>query len=563
MTKPNKPYKGILISSFNIDNFARYLGTDNTPPLVDAAATPFDQVIPLLLNKDPQYWQKDFDFAVVWTQPEGIIGKFNSIRNYTREAKEEILKEVDGFSRMLLNLRGRVKSIFVPTWVWPFYNRGLGMLDMKLDSGISNTLLQMNLRLAENLRKAPDVYLFDAQKWINFAGKEAFNPNLWYMAKVPFGNEVFTEAVKDIKCALNGISGNSKKLIVLDLDDTLWGGIVGDAGWENLKLGGHDPVGEAYLDFQRALLALKNRGILLAIVSKNEEAIALEAVNKHPEMVLKPEDFCGWKINWQDKARNVAELAADLNIGLQSVVFIDDSPAERARVREALPEVLVPEWPENKILFTSTLLSMRCFDAPAISREDASRTKMYVSERKRKELKTDIGSLEEWLKGLQIEVTVGELNKADLQRTAQLLNKTNQMNMATRRMTEPELAEWVKVPRHKLWIFRVSDKFGDSGLTGIVSLEIDEKIGKIADFVLSCRVIGRKVEEVMLATVIQHARSVKLKEVCAEYIPTPKNKPCLAFLKNSGLRQKENSTFLWDTAKDFKLPGYINIKKTS
>ena len=172
------------------------------------------------------------------------------------------------------------------------------------------------------------------------------------------------EAAADIRAAFVGLRGAAKKLLVLDLDDTLWGGIVGDAGWENLRLGGHDPQGESFADFQRAIKNLKRRGVVLALVSKNEESVALEAIRNHPEMVLKEDDFVGWRINWTDKARNIAELATELNLGLQSVVFIDDNPVERARVREALPEVFVPEWPEDKLLYASAFGQLRCFDAP-------------------------------------------------------------------------------------------------------------------------------------------------------------------------------------------------------
>jgi len=383
---------------------------------------------------------------------------------------------------------------------------------------------------------------------------------LWYMGKIAYGNEVFMEAVKDIKAALRGIDGQSMKLIILDLDDTLWPGIVGDVGWENIRLGGHDHIGEAFVDFQRALKSLTNRGVLLGIVSKNEETIALEAIKNHPEMVLRLEDFAGLKINWQDKAQNTIDLVSDLNLGLQSVVFIDDNPVERARVREALPEVFVPEWPENKMLYKSALLSLRCFDTPSITKEDFERTGMYVSERQRSSLKRNVSSLDEWLKSLKIKVTVEELNTANLQRTAQLLNKTNQMNLTTRRMTESELVSWVKQNGHKLWTFCVSDKFGDSGLTGIISIEVENKKGRIVDFVLSCRVMGQKVEETMLYTAINYSQSLGLEEIHAEYIPTAKNKPCLEFFKRSGF-EYTNGSFVWKVYKDFIMPKYIEIEE--
>ncbi|MFQ5823909.1 MAG: HAD-IIIC family phosphatase [bacterium] len=559
---PKRNFRSFLISDFTINNFAGYLNNDNDFPPVSSTIAPFGQVISVLIDKNLECWNSDPDFAVIWTQPESVIESFNHILNYKRVSIDEIIKEVDEYSSILMNIQDKVNIAFVPTWVLPSYHRGFGVLDMKNRIGIANILMRMNLRLSDNLDKASNIYLLNTQKWIEIAGSKAFNPKLWYLGKIAFGNEVFKEAVKDIKSALRGFTGRSIKLIILDLDDTLWGGIVGDLGWQNIKLGGHDPIGEAYVDFQKALKSLTNRGILLGIVSKNEESVALDAINKHPEMVLGLEDIAGWKINWHDKAQNIVDLVSDLNLGLQSVIFIDDNPVERARVRETLPEVFVPEWPEDKMLYKRSLISLRCFDTPSISNEDFKRTKMYVSERQRRSSRSQVGSLDEWLNTLKMKVKIEELNETNLQRTCQLLNKTNQMNLSTRRMTESELVGWVKQAGCKLWTFRVSDKFGDSGLTGIISLEVENKKGKIVDFVLSCRVMGRKIEETMLYQVIQYAQFKQLDEIYAKYIPTPKNKPCLEFWNRSGfIYTEKDSSFIWKVKKDYALPTCIQIDR--
>jgi FkbH-like protein len=344
------------------------------------------------------------------------------------------------------------------------------------------------------------------------------------------------------------------------LDDTLWGGIVGDVGWENLVLGGHHHLGEAYADFQQALKSMKNRGILLAIVSKNEEQVALEAIRKHPEMVLKLEDFAGWRINWQDKAQNVLDLITELNLGPQSALFIDDNPVERARVKESLPEVLVPDWPQDPLLYPAALLSLRCFEMPSVSREDLVRTSMYLSENKRRALKQTVSSLEEWLTRLAIRVQVEELHPANLQRATQLLNKTNQMNLSTRRLSEAELMAWSEQKHCRLWTLRVSDKFGDAGLAGIVSLEIQDHNAQIVDFILSCRVMGRKIEEAMLATAIHYAQARGVEDVSARYIPTSKNKPCLDFFKSLAPQfQQQGESFIQDGKKPFPVPDHIEL----
>ncbi len=553
-------FRCVLISDFNADIFSGYLSNDEDLPAVDTTVAPFGQVMPLLMQEDLEYWKGDFDFAVIWTRPEGVIKSFNDLLAYKSPSTSDILNEVDRFASLLLNICDKIQTVFIPTWILPSFYRGFGMLDMKKDFGISNTLMQMNLRLAEKLDPCSNIYLLDVQRWITAAGKYAFNPKLWYRGKIAFGNDVYKEAVNDIKAALRGIQGHSKKIVILDLDNTLWGGVVGDLGWENIILGGHDPIGEAYADFQIALKSLTNRGILLGIVSKNEEVIAIEAINNHPEMVLKLKDFAGWKINWQDKAQNIVDLVSDLNLGLQSVVFIDDNPAEQARVRDTLPEVLVPEWPDDSMLYKSALLGLRCFDTPSISKEDIERTGMYTNEQQRNELRKSLSSLDDWLMSLEIKIKTEELNEVNFQRTAQLLNKTNQMNLSTRRMTEKELADWVKGDDNKLWTFRVFDKFGDSGLTGIISLEVKNNYCHIVDFILSCRVIGRKVEETMLVTAVRYARSLGLINIKADYIPTAKNKPCLDFWEKSGFQISENGhSFTWDLKKEYALPHQIKI----
>jgi len=556
----SQPFRFLLISDFNIDIFRGYLNNDSDFPLVEATAAPFGQVISALVEENMECWRCRPDFTVVWTQPENVIPSFKSVLSYRPVPVDQILTEVDEFSSRLIHLQDRVSYSFVPTWVLHSHHRGYGMLEMKNGVGLANILMRMNLRLSENLDKAPDICLLNAQKWIEITGASSFNPRLWHMARVAFGNEVFKSATKDIKAALRGIAGASKKLIIVDLDNTLWGGIVGDVGWKNLSLGGHDAMGEAFLDFQYALKSLTNRGVLLAIVSKNTESVALEAIEKHPEMVLGLEDFVGWKINWKDKAQNVADLISDLNLGPQSAVFIDDSPVERARVRDALPEMLVPEWPENKLMYRSTLLSLPYFDTPAISHEDRERTKMYVTERQRETIKRKVGSLDEWLKTLHIKVKVEELNETNVQRAAQLLNKTNQMNLSKRSITDIELADWGRAKNRKLWTFRVSDKFGDSGLTGILSIEKEDNKAKIVDFVLSCRVFGRKIEETMIHVALQNLKSEGLDEIYAIYTPTPKNKPCLDFWKQSGFAYiKVKNCFKWQIERPYALPDGIKI----
>jgi FkbH-like protein len=430
---------------------------------------------------------------------------------------------------------------------------------MKPGIGAADALIRMNLRLAEKLAGIPGVFVLDANRW-TVLNRDDQSRKLWYLAKIPFSREVFSAAAKDIRAAWNGLIGQSRKLILLDLDDTLWGGLVGEDGWEKLNLGGHDPLGESFLDFQRLLKSMIPRGIILGILSKNEEKVALEAIDRHPEMVLRRGDFAGWRINWRDKVENLAELVVELNLGLNSVVFIDDSPVERGRVRAAFPDVLVPDWPADKMAYVSALLALDCFEPPSLNETDARRSALYAVERARRDSQQQAVSLDEWLESLQLRVTVEPLNDANLARASQLLNKTNQMNLATRRLTENELRDWSRGGDRSFLTFRVADAFGDSGLTGLASLEREGSRGRVVDFVLSCRVIGRKVEETMIHALFEQARSWGLEEIQAQYVPTPKNKPCLDFWLKSGFtHDPQTNVFTRSITAGYPRPGPVRL----
>jgi FkbH-like protein len=548
-------HRGLLVADFTIDELARSIEACPGDPHLGAEVAPFDQVVPTLMAPPPP----GTDYLVVWTRPEAASPAFARLLAFETIDDATLLEEVDRFAELVTRSAAGYRFVIVPTWTIPPWRRGLGLADTRA-GGVTRALHTMNARLIERLAATSNVFVLNAERWI--AAGKGYSEKLWYMGKVPFAPAVFEQAAYDIKAAIAGVTGRARKLLVLDLDDTVWGGIVGDVGWEGLRLGGHDSVGEAFVDFQRAVKSLKRRGIVLAIVSKNEESVALEAIRNHPEMVLREEDFVAHRINWRDKAQNIADLVQSLNLGLQSVVFIDDNPFERTRVREALPDVFVPEWPEDKLTYPSALLSLRCFDAPALSAEDLARTEMYSAEQRRESLKAQVGSVDEWLSSLGLRVRVEELSASNLARTTQLLNKTNQMNLTTRRMTETELKDWAAGPGRWLYAVSVSDRLGDAGLTGILGVEARDGTAHVVDFVLSCRVMGRRVEETMAHVAVELARRHGLSRVVAELIPTAKNKPCRTFFEGSRFQHTTGgNTFVWETYEPYPCPAAISLEQ--
>lgn len=350
-----------------------------------------------------------------------------------------------------------------------------------------------------------------------------------------------------VMAKLQGISATfSKKLVVVDLDNTLWDGLVGENDW--LAIYGK------YAKLQKKLKELSQKGILLAILSKNEEQIAIDAIKSNLDMILSLDDFVTWRINWQDKAGNMKSILTELGLGEEATIFIDDSPQERDLIVRFFPKMEVSEGIDSNL-----------FNLKAVTEEDKYRLQMYKTEKERQGMKDKFSSVEEWLESLHMEIEINELNEGNLPRVVQLMNKTNQMNLTTRRMSEKELLKWLDGDKRTLWIFSMEDKFGDSGIIGLITVDKSANLYavKIQDFILSCRVIGRGIERVMLKTAIDYARTFDIKEVFAEYLPTERNKPCLDFWEGSGLEKLTGirKIFCWPTKKDYLLPSYIKIKK--
>jgi FkbH-like protein len=543
-----------LVSDFNLDTLAGYLEHTALPGSTITTAS-YGQVYQMLAASPPVADAT----ALVWTRPEAVIDGFR--RALASEVIDEMLvgKEVQAYASAIARFAQSCRYVLVPTWTLPAWHRGYGVLDYRPGFGIAHLLARMNLMLSDTLADHPAVFVLDAQRWLAAVGPRAGSARLWYATKSPFSPALFEEAAADIAAAIAATSGASRRLVILDLDNVLWGGVVGETGWHEITLGGHDHVGEAFVDFQRALKALAARGIQLAIVSKNDEAVALEAIERHPEMQLRRSDFAAWRINWSDKAQNILDLLTDLHLGADSAVFLDDSAAERGRVRAAIAGVLVPDWPDDPTRYVEALASLRCFDTVAVTAEDRARTPMYTSERARKASLASADSLADWLASLEITVTISRLNAADLDRAAQLFNKTNQMNMATRRLSKLELRDWDSQPGHAIFTFRVSDRFGDSGLSAIVGLAIDGDRAVLVDFLLSCRVMGRFVEETMLHAAAAYSRAAGAGELVAEYRPTPRNGPCLSFLRRSGMATEDDSRFVWNTSRPYQCPGSVTL----
>ncbi len=398
-----------------------------------------------------------------------------------------------------------------------------GSLDASMPGSSLAMLRAFNARLREWVAEGSD-YLLDVEALADAVGTINWHdPVQWNLYKLPFAQQMVPLYASRVASLLGAIRGKSRKCLVLDLDNTLWGGVIGDDGLEGIVLGQGNGVGEAFLEIQRTALMLRSRGIVLAICSKNTEQVAREPFRNHPEMLIKEEHVAVFVANWEDKASNIEEIARLLNIGIDAIVFLDDNPFERQQVRKALPSVAIPELPDDPAYFTRALLWGGYFEAIHFTNEDALRANQYQQNNRREMLNSSSRDVGEYLRTLSMEISFKRFDKLGRARIAQLINKTNQFNLTTRRYTEAEVEKIENSAEYFTMQVRLKDNLGDHGMVSVVMCRIGDSYWEIDTWLMSCRVLGRFVEQAVLNEVVDCAVRAGVAELRGRYIPTGKN----------------------------------------
>ncbi|HXV25099.1 MAG TPA: HAD-IIIC family phosphatase [Alphaproteobacteria bacterium] len=402
-----------------------------------------------------------------------------------------------------------------------------GNLDALAAGAPSAAIRELNTAILEAAERERVLVLDIEALARRFGTRRLFDPTRWHQAKqeiAPPHAPLYGDGLARILMAARG---RSRKCLVLDLDNTLWGGVIGDDGLEGIRLGQGSPEGEAYSAFQIYVKRLAKRGIVLAASSKNDPKIALEAFERHPDMVLNHDDFAIFEASWGDKPSALQRIARKLEFGLDALVFFDDNPAERALVRQTLPEVAVPEVPSAPEAYVDCLVDSGWFEAVAFTREDSLRTRHYAADRRRREEQDKAADIDSFLDSLEMEIDIRKLDSANLPRATQLVNKTNQFNLTTRRTNEAEMTAFAVDPSMVVLTGRVKDRFGDSGLiTVVVGQVMDATEGRVLDigtWVMSCRVLGRRIEHAMRDALIAFARNAGAIAILGHYRPTERN----------------------------------------
>ena len=512
-----------------------------------------------ILNSESKLYSFSPDVCFLILDTRNILGDlFYYPYNLSVDKRREFIQnKINELINLIKSFKEKSNSkLVISNFILPTYSP-YGIFETKTDYGLQEMVFDLNHKLNNICRDENSIYVYDINGFISKHGEEnVFDFQQYFFGDVKVSLSYIPILANDLLGYIKPTLGLNKKCIVLDLDNTLWGGIVGEDGFNKIKLG-PQPPGNAYLEFQKYLLALHERGIILAVNSKNNLEDAIQVIKEHPNMILREKHFACLKINWNDKVTNLKDIAQELNIGLDSIVFIDDDPVNRDFVRETLPEVLTIELPKDPSLYVPTLTELNDFHVIKITEEDKQRGKMYTQQRKRVESEKNSASFEEYLKQLNIKIHIKKADEFTIPRISQLTLKTNQFNLTTKRYQEEDIKTFSQDKKKIVGCAQVEDKFGDNGITSVFIIKKDNEEEWIIDtFLLSCRVIGRGVEEGILDYIINEARKNNVKRIIGNFIPTKKNKPSESFLANFGF-EKVNDHWIYSLEKHSKKPSHL------
>lgn len=445
--------------------------------------------------------------------------------------------DLDGIVELLLSKTNAL--IALNTFVLPFHSE-TGIARNPSRRGLISKVRELNEFLHSLADRHPSrTFVVDWANIVDRLGEhESIDYRYLYMYRTPFKAPFWNQYALELAKILRALQGKSKKCLILDCDNTLWGGTIGEDGLDRLHLDPHEYPGNAYYEFQKGILQLVERGVLVALCSKNNESDALDVLGKHPHCLLKPQHLAAWRINWQNKADNILSIASELNLGLDSMVFVDDDPRECELVRQRLPAVTVLSVPERTYTLPPLLFREGLFDALTLSAEDSQRTEMIRADRARERHRDQCGELAEYLASLRLRATVHRALPGEFARLAQLCQRTNQFNLTTRRYQEADISAFASDPNRAVFSLSVEDRFGPSGLTGLLIAERQGDTGFVDTLLLSCRVLGKNYE----IAFVDHCLTLLAEEWAlrtweSEYRPTPKNAQVADFWPRVGLKE--------------------------
>lgn len=540
-----RPMRLSILSTSNLDFLAPILEVAAFADRIflKAQTSGFNQIDQQILNPSSTLYEFSPNITLIAARAEDIVTEMAydlesvddiQIENWINEIRYKV-------NNWCAQLAKAGMQIVLLSFARPSHTQ-LGIREFGHPKGHTRIWNKLNDVLIEVASKYSGISIIDFEGLVRRIGLLQWeDPKLWALAKIAGGSKFAADFAGEIMPILRESVGRRRKCLVLDLDNTLWGGIIGEDGIQGVKIGGDYP-GNIYREFQRRIVDLWKKGVMLAINSKNNPVDAEGMITGHPEMLLRLDHFVSRQINWLDKVENLKTIAKEVNIGLDSIVFVDDNPVECERVSNALPDVTVFQVPSDLALLPRQFAEIcKLFEGVTVSEEDRHRNLMYQQNQHRQSQMVSVSTLDEFLSSLEMKAEVDCLNTGNLSRGVQLLHKTNQFNVTTRRHTEQFIAALMASPGWLTYAIRLKDKFGDNGIVMIALVELNDKDARLDTFLMSCRVIGRSLEQALISVITDDLRSRGVEVLIGEYIPTAKNEMVANLFPKLGFTTAEQS----------------------
>jgi FkbH-like protein len=508
---------------------------------LDIWESDYDQVDRQVFDTASELYEFKPEHVIIFRSSHKLLGKYNKLSNVELPAFAS--QEIDSIKTIFTTLSDNLNANIIYYNYTEINDSVFGNFANKTEASFIFQLRKLNYQLMLLASEYATLNICDISTIQNHVGKAVFySPSIYVNSEMVLSIDVLPEIASRTVDIISVLNGKIKKCLILDLDNTIWGGIIGDDGLEKIQLGSLG-IGKAFTEFQYWIKKLKNRGIIIAVCSKNSEHIAKEPFEKHPDMVLHLEDIAVFIANWGNKVDNIRQIQNILNIGFDSMVFIDDNPFERNMVRENIADICVPELPEDPADYLEYLYSLNLFETNSFSSEDEERTKLYQIEAKRSIIQKTFANEEDYLKSLNMISRVEQFSDFNIPRVAQLSQRSNQFNLRTVRYSEAEIKMVTNSENHFTFAFTLEDKFGDNGLICVIILHKENKNVLFIDtWFMSCRVLKRGMENFALNEIVNFAKEKGFKVLKGEYIPTMKNEMVKDHYRNLGF---ENSESLW------------------
>ena len=509
----------------------------------------YQQIEQEIVNLDSKLYKFNPEYVVIFESTEKLINDFYILDKVNRKNYADT--HIERLKSLWARVNSRLNCKIINFNYVEINDNVFGNYGNKVETASIYQIRKLNLNLMEAAREYKNIFINDVYTLQNINGRNnSFDPRLCISSNIVFALDFLPMIAKNIVDIIKAASGKINKCLILDLDNTVWGGIIGDDGISNIQIG-ELGIGKAFSELQMWAKQLKERGIILAVCSKNSEKIAKEPFLNHPDMILHLDDISIFVVNWGNKIDNIKYIQSILNIGFDSMVFVDDSSFERNMVKKMLPEVTVPELPEDPVGYVPYLRSLNLFETISYSDEDSNRTKKYQYEAKRAKLKSSFSSIDDYLKNLNMIAEVAEFDDYHIPRIAQLTQRSNQFNLRTKRYTEKDINKIKKSKQYITRYFKLEDKFGEYGLISIVILKkIDSDSVFIDTLIVSCRVLKRGMEELIFNKIVNLSASEGYNKVIGEFLSTPKNALVKDILKGFGFTKGEDKWIL--DVKDYK-----------